>query len=264
MLAAALIAGLISACNRVPDGVIKPDKMAALMADIRVADAVVTVNPNDYRNPAAREALKKAVFDRHGVTEADYDSSLVWYGHNIGRYQEVNEMTIKILEDRLRTAGSRASAAAMSVAGDSVDIWNGERLYTFNSRSATKYLTFSLQPDRNWEAGDIYTWHTRFVVPAASAEWAITAEYDDGVIETLYSNMYTSNATRQNLMFITDSTRMAKQISGWIRVTTDDLRPAVLDSVGLIRRRRYDVGSGIRYPKRIVPRAANADTVIHD
>lgn len=35
---------LVAACNRVPEHVIQPEPMARLMADVRVADAVVSVN----------------------------------------------------------------------------------------------------------------------------------------------------------------------------------------------------------------------------
>lgn len=249
-------------CNRVPDEVIEPEAMASLMADMRVANAVVSVNASDYRNPAAKEALKQALFARHGVTEEQYDSSLMWYGHNIGIYQEVTDRSIEILEQRLEEAGSAATAAAMSVAGDSVDIWDGPRLFTFDRRSASDYLTFNLEPDRNWDSGDVYTWHARFVMPAAKAQWTITAEYDDGVVEMLHSSIYTTAPGRQEITFFTDSTRRARSISGWLQIEPDNRRPAVIDSVGLIRRRKYDAANGRRLQRRIIPRATNADTTV--
>lgn len=241
-------------CNRVPDGVIQPEPMAQLMADMRVADAVVSVNSSDYRGPATREALRMAVFNRHGVTEAQFDSSLVWYGRNIGKYQEVNDRTIDILEGRLARAGSAASAAAMSIAGDSVDIWDSSRLFTVTRRSPSQFITFHLSPDRNWEAGDVYTWRARFAIPPASASWSITAEYDDGAVEIVNSTMLASAPGSHDLTLFTDSTRSARAISGWLRIEPDRMRPAIIDSISLIRRRRYTPVNGRPSQRRIIPR----------
>lgn len=257
------VAAVVMACNGVPDGVLGNEQMAQLMADMRMADAVVSVNSSDYRNPAAKLALRDAVFRRHGVSEDQFDSSLVWYGHNVGKYQEMTDRSIEILQDRLEKAGSAAVAAAMSVAGDSVDIWESARLYTFTKQSPTDFVTFHLTPDRNWEPGDVYTWHTRFVLSPENAMWAMTAEYDDGVTEFVQSNLVPGSSGRQELTFFTDSTRNAKSISGWLIVKSNDRRPAVIDSVGLIRRRRYDPQGSRRTQRRIIPKADNADTTRH-
>lgn len=259
-----VLAVAAASCNRVPDGVIKPEAMARLMADIRVADAVVNVNGADYRNRASREALRKAVFDRHGVTEAEFDSSLVWYGHNIGRYQDVTDRSIEILEERLEIAGSKATEAAMSIAGDSVDVWEKPRVYTFNEKSPTHFLTFSLETDRNWESGDVYTWRARFVVPPTKADWAITAHYDDGVVEILQSSVKSSAPGKHEITFFTDSTRRADYISGWLEVEQPGHRPVVIDSVSLVRRRKFAPVGGRRSQRRIVPKVEHADTTKHN
>ena len=47
---AALIAA--TACNRVPSHVIQPDDMAEVLADMRMADAVITVHPSQYSQPS--------------------------------------------------------------------------------------------------------------------------------------------------------------------------------------------------------------------
>ncbi len=258
--AVAAVAILVVACNRVPDGVIKPEAMARLMADIRVAEAVVNVNGSDYRNRATREALRKAVMERHGVTEAEFDSSLVWYGHNLGRYQDVTDRSIEILEERLEIAGSKATAAAMSVAGDSVDVWEKPRIYTFNEKSPTRYLTFSMETDRNWESGDVYTWRARFVVPPEKAEWAITAHYDDGAVEMLQSTVKSSAPGKQEITFFTDSTRRADYISGWMLIEQSGHRPVVLDSVSLVRRRKFAPVGGRRSQRKIIPKVEYADS----
>lgn len=232
------IAAALAACNGVPDHVIQPDEMASLMADVRMADAVVTIQAREYNNDTVKLALRRAVLERHGVSEADFDTSLVWYGHNIGKYQEVTQMSIDILEQRLKDATARAAGeAALSVAGDSVDIWTGPLVFSVNRRSPSRYIAFVFDSDRNWEPGDIYTLRSRVVSPLNAVHWNMTAQYDDGAVETTISSLSVSESGRQELMLVTDSTRTAVRISGWIEVTPDGYRPAVIDSVGLTRRR---------------------------
>ena len=249
------MAFLAIACNLVPDYVIQPDEMAELMADIRLADAVVKINDDDYVNYASKYALRKAVFDRHGITQQQFDTSLVWYGHNLGKYQDITKQSIDILEARMVKVNALVRGSAMSVAGDSVNIWDAPSSYAFTQRSPSKIISFSYDSDRNWESGDIYTWRVRFIVPPRSAEWVITTEYDDGTVETATNNLSSNDATSQKLSFFMDSTRVATHISGWMRFDVDVNKPSVVDSVGLIRCRKstpvkpkYDMQRTIKTP----------------
>lgn len=232
------VCALLYACNGVPRYVIQPDEMAELMADIRVADAVVAVNRNEFNEEYKQLALRNAVFERHGVTSEQFDTSLIWYGHNMSVYQDVTKKSISILEGRLKQVNALAAGeAAMSVSGDSVDIWDASRFYIFSDRGPSQYVVFEYDTDPNWEQGDVYTLRSRLITPAKYAQWNITAEYDDGAIETITSNVSLDNPARQELTLVTDSTRTATRISGWLNVEPVAARPAIVDSVSLMRRR---------------------------
>ncbi|MDO4320480.1 MAG: DUF4296 domain-containing protein [Bacteroidales bacterium] len=250
--AVAVIAACVG-CNRVPSHVIEPERMARLMADMRMADAVITLNPGDYRSDSSRVILKRAVFDRNGVTQADFDTSLIWYGHNIDRYQEINDRTIEILEGRLADIGAAGGTGnALSVAGDSVDVWPGAMSYVISRRSPSDFITFGMESDRNWEQGDVYTWSFKFATMPASARWGISAEYDDGSVETLTSMITVGGSVRQTISFLTDSTRSARYIGGWLYVEPDGHRPVFIDSVSLTRGRLDGHKQSRHYMQRMV------------
>lgn len=228
----------VCACDRVPGYVIQPDKMAELMADVRTADAVVAAHRSDYMSEPKKLALKKAVLERHGVTPEQFDTSLMWYGQNIGKYQEITRKSIEILEKKLKETNAMvADEAAMTVSGDSVDVWDGSRFFIINHRSPSQFITFEYDSDPNWEKGDIYTLRTRLVTQPMTGNWNLTAYYDDGAIETITSNLAMDNPSRQELTLITDSTRTATHISGWINLEPQNGRPVIVDSLGLMRRR---------------------------
>ena len=251
-----IVATLIAvACNRVPDTVIQPDDMAELMADVRVADAVIAVNQAQYNAPGTREALRQAVFDRHGITKEQFDSSLVWYGHNMNLYQDVADRTIEILEARMERVNGVVAEAALSVAGDSVDVWQRPSALIVNDFSPSQYITFNLAADRNWERGDFFTWNVRLAVPPVSASWSMTAEYSDGTVETVISSLDVTELNRQSMAFFTDTTRTAVALSGWLYLATEGHRPVVVDSLSLTRSRITMPNQPYRrMQRRIVPR----------
>lgn len=244
----------LASCNRVPDYVIQPEEMAQLMADVRTADAVVSVNARKYGTEKSKLALKQAVFERHGVTEEQFDTSLVWYGHNIGKYQEVTDRSIEILESRQRELSARAAGeAAMSVSGDSVDIWTAPQYVVVTRRSPSQYVAFTQESDPNWQRGDIYTFRARIVSPVALVKWNLTAEYDDGAVSVYTTDMSTASPARQEISLYTDSTRTPVRVSGWINVVPDGSRPAIVDSISVVRRRNDAVASSHRrFVQRLV------------
>lgn len=255
LLPAITLVLVFAACNRVPEQVIQPDEMAELMADVRVADAVIAVNPAQYNVPGTREALRQAVFDRHNVTKEQFDSSLVWYGHNMNLYQDIADKTIEILEARMAKVNGVVAEAALSVAGDSVDVWQRPTAMIVNSFSPSPYITFNLQSDRNWQRGDFFTWNAHLAVPPTDASWSITAEYSDGTTETVVASLDITELNRQSLTFFTDSTRTAVALSGWLRLGLNGDRPVVIDSLSLTRSRITMPNQPYRrMQRRVVPR----------
>lgn len=253
----------LSCCNRVPDGVIPPGRMAELMADVRMADAMVKVRQQDYAAPARKLAVRNAVFERHGVTAEQYDSSLVWYGHNIKRYQDVTDRSIEILEHRLAEANAVAAGdLAMSVAGDSVDLWIDALPWVVTPRSASRIYTFTYESDANWEPGDSYTLRARTITPLQGARWNMTAWYTDGALESITGSLNTNDPHRQELTLLTDSTRTARRIAGYILVEPEGHKPVILDSLGLTRRHRVEgIKQSRPYQQRLyVPRTTDTIT----
>ena len=120
IVALVAVSALLPACKGVPDHVIPPDEMSELLADRHIAEAVVDYNGPQWRTDSQRIALRDAVYLRHGVTQADVDTSLDWYGHNIGRYMEVYDRTIEILESRITGSDARVRAEQVTIAGDHV------------------------------------------------------------------------------------------------------------------------------------------------
>lgn len=232
-----MVAIAMLSCNRVPDNIIQPDEMADLLADIHTAESVVEMNYGSYATEDSRRALKHAILDKHGITQADLDTSFMWYGGHLDKYMAVYDNTTEILQSRLdKNQALEAEQASLSVSGDSVDVWSQPRRYVCSVRSATKYLTFKLSADKNWSKGDSYTWRAKFFNNKSTVRWGIVAEYDDGTTEVL--NDQFSSTGWQQVTFYTDSTRTAKAVRGYLEIDPRSNTTAMyLDSVQLVRNR---------------------------
>jgi len=76
-------------------------KMVELLVDTHLADALLFVD-----NSRSDEKRDKALFyypsvlEKHGITKARMDSSVVWYMRNPAAYARIYEQVIKNLEKR--------------------------------------------------------------------------------------------------------------------------------------------------------------------
>lgn len=247
---AVLAAAVVLSCSRTPSGVLSKGEMAELLADIHVGEAVVENNYNDYLSDSAKKVVKQAILEKHGVTQAELDSSFMWYGKHLDRYIEVYEETADILQKRLDNAGAiGASMSGGAVAGDSVDVWAGARNFELSRRSPSDIVAFVLKHDDNWESGDIYTWRVKLHNSPVMARFDLNADYVDGTTEVL-STTFAGDGWHE-ITFYTDSTRQASRIYGDMRLDIGRDRPVFVDSVELIRNRLQPHVYPMRYRQRL-------------
>lgn len=252
---------LLSACSRVPKGVIAPEEMSQLMADVHTAEAVIDMNRSIYMSDSVKQAFKQSVFARHGVTQADFDSSMMWYGRNITKYMDVYDRTIEILEHRIIESGNRVAAeAALSIAGDSVDVWPYAGYLQFTDRVPSHTVTFAFNSDDNWERGDVYVWRAKFFNNGdKSSQWTIACEYDDGTLE--YISQTISGDGWKELTFYTDSLRTASRLYGFLEAANRRGTTLAADSIEMVRKRvdpeKYSRRYAIRKMHGVLPKTGN-------
>lgn len=230
------LAALVAACGKVPSEVIQPHDMARLMADVHIAESVIDMTPRMTNSDSLKQAMKQSVYMRHGVSAAEVDSSLAWYGRNIKYYMDVYDETIEILEQRLTESGNKIAAAnALSIAGDSVDVWPNARYITFNDMMPSKMIAFSFDSDKNWQRGDNYTWRAKFFNSPDESQWVLAAEYSDGSVEYISSKI--GGDGWKEIKLQTDSTLTPVRIFGYFNALNRRGTSLRLDSLEMVRKR---------------------------
>lgn len=162
-----------------PKGVLSKNKMAQVLADYHLTYSIAQNLPSDKRYQIP--LLIKGTLRKHKVTEAQFDSSLIWYTRNPRDLNTIYSHVNRILMEReaalaQETEEQKASDGTSAEGkeeegrrpfgkGDSVDVWQHDRFYAMNRLSSTRRVEFVLSPDSTFRSTDRLEWEfeTRFL-----------------------------------------------------------------------------------------------------
>lgn len=95
LLSIALIV-LLSQCRRRPDAILTRDEMKAVTKDMVLAQSYID---SKYGMPdSVRKAYYGSVLEKHGISQAKYDTSLIWYGENLPMLTKIYNQIIEELQ----------------------------------------------------------------------------------------------------------------------------------------------------------------------
>lgn len=146
---------LLCSCSKAPSGILTEKEMQGVMTDMYLAEAMVGIDYQTYKSDSMKQALYESVFRKHGITQAMYDSSLMWYGKNLDVYMEIYGRMIKDLDSRVDALGD-IQAEAVSSSRDSIDIWPRRTYLTLSADQLFNGTTFDIRPKENYSSGSIF------------------------------------------------------------------------------------------------------------
>lgn len=214
-----LIFLIIAACSRVPKGIIPERKMQQILTDMHLADAIIDADPYNFHTYEAKKALYQSVFDKHRITEAVYDSSLIWYGKNLDVYMQVYKMALTEVNRQIATIGTIEPEQAYIPNKDSVDIWSIDRYYTFSPASLSNTLIFKFSEREEYSSGSIFVLGVHVWGLASGilppVEVHLRAEQND---TTIIVNKSIINDGYHELILRSVPVKKVKQVYGYIRL----------------------------------------------
>lgn len=107
---------VLFACTSRPSIVLSEKKMENVLYDLYLADTEII--KNNYllnSDQLAKQKLFQSVFDKHKITQAEFDTSLVWYNQNLDLYMKINERIIQrydVAIENMELEKNRAEADA--------------------------------------------------------------------------------------------------------------------------------------------------------
>lgn len=233
------------ACSKVPSGVLSEKKMKEVLIDMHLAEAMINSNYKEYNTYEKKAALYKSVFDKHGVTEADYDTSLVWYGRNLDIYMRVYDGVIAELNAKKKALGDIQPDAAPNTGQDSVNIWNRFDYLTFSPQSPYNGVYFNFVPQGGYKAGSSFVlslevWGLNKQMTQAP-EVRLSVEQSD---TTFTAMRYLTHDGLNELIVKSLPLQTIKRVYGYIRLKAsgDRYYKIYMDSIRLMR---YNYGTNV-------------------
>lgn len=94
-----------AACSRKPSYVLSQGEMIDVLYDIQLAQSIFRIN-NDFSSDEKKDAVIEGILKKHNLTQAELDSSLVWYADNLSVYIKINDS----VASRLKTNYEKLTA----------------------------------------------------------------------------------------------------------------------------------------------------------
>ena len=258
---------LMLSCGRMPRGVMSVNQMADLIVDLQLADAYIENHAYDFDSDSSKMVIKQSIFKKHGITQQDYDSSLVWYAHNMEDYVKAYDKAIVKLKNRydkfsktpdgsmpndMITEGAIQGAPTHDAAPkrsigiqkmgrkrpvpngeDAIDLWTGKRNYTLAQGARRGFITFDFTPDANGQRGDRY--QLSYLLSRFSNEFKVSlnVDYTDGGTSQITRGTNSDGWVTIDLQ--SDSTRQVRRIYGYVSYDIKHGHTAFVDSLSLFR-----------------------------
>lgn len=207
---------LLSSCNRRPGDVVSPQKMTEVLYDIRLTQSIYANDPQ-FKSDEMKDALVAGVLRKHKITQAELDSSLLWYSDNIQYYSAIND-----------TVAARLKAKNESLMRSRIGSGANRRqtnqiiptFYYLNEYSPT--LSFDIDSLKIKNIKNISLFHLKFDIQGLSAEQEAEASVYFNYKDTLVRRkMPIERNTHYSFSKPSLPDSLLKSISGYIHLKND-------------------------------------------
>lgn len=240
----ALLAVVMVACKvERPGYVLSDGVMEKVLYDYHIAKAM---GENlDYNEQYKRTLYLNAVFKKHNITQAQFDTTMAWYA----RHPEVVNEVYDIVRERLMASREnynhlvslRDGKPTKSKAGDSIDVWIWDRIHMLSGMPLDNKLMFTLPSDDNYQANDTIKWTVGFnflseqlVDTTKRPIMAMQVAYAKDTIISALCRIDSSQVAQ--LVLQADTLGDIKELRGFIYYPTNQPKHTLLiDSVSLMR-----------------------------
>ncbi|MDR2859985.1 MAG: DUF4296 domain-containing protein [Mediterranea sp.] len=239
-----LVLIIVGGCKaKRPSGILSESKMENLLYDYHVAKVMGDDLPSNENYK--KQYYIDYVFRKHGVTEAIFDSSMVWYARHTDVLAQVYVQVSKRLkshqEEIARLVAFRDRKLKTSDPGDSIDVWREDRVYFLTGYPLNNKVLFVLPSDENFKKQDSLSWEVRYRFfdsqPADSAMKALMSMQIVYKNDSIVSAIKEIRKSGKEYIGLQSDTSDIKEIRGFIYFSQRDTlkRNLLIDNVALMR-----------------------------
>ena len=233
------LAILTSCGKQIPSHVLKPEQMEDVLYDYHLAMGMFG-NKHIIENPQ-RNAFMNYIYDKHKITSAEFDSSMVWYTREALELCAIYERLEKRFKREHNHAetllSNRKEENTMTTSyGDTVDTWRKRDIYWMSNGPLNNKLAFEFKTDTNFHAKDAFRWNMdiHFLTPG-ELTLGLNVIYDNDSV--IGKTRKVDESGNQEIYLHTDSAYQIKELNGFIYVKNDSIKdPRILiKNISLMR-----------------------------
>ena len=188
-----LVLMLVVACKpTVPSEYIQPDDMEDILYDYHLALAM-SRQKGGREVDFNRSLYFQSVLKKHGVTEAEFDSSLVYYYSHVYRLKDIYSEVNQRLSDEATSLGVAVGDinrySQYSTTGDTANIWNQQTDLLLVPCPTMNRYDFTVKVDSTFKRGDsfMFQFMSEYIWQSGSKDLTvcIVCKYEgDSIIQT--------------------------------------------------------------------------------
>lgn len=143
-------------CEKRPKNILAKSEMTNVLYDYHIAQAILgqegNGKDNEYKN------ILDAVLSKHNITQAEFDSSIVWYNVHADDLEDIykeleNRFNARAEEIKL-TTGENEMATIITENGDTTNLWNGPKTILLRNQDILAIEKFSYKADTSFHHND--------------------------------------------------------------------------------------------------------------
>lgn len=250
----------VMACKvKRPDGVIAESQMEELLYDYHLARSMGENLPvsDNYK----KALYIQSVFQKYDVTQAEFDSSMVWYT----RHTDILAKIYEKINDRLKEEQAsinhmvaiRDKKPPVSQPGDSVELWFMEQVSCLTNAQDNNKISFVIPADVNSQDRDALVWKASFFYPSKASKTGKAMPETYMAMQMIYRNDSVITSSRkitrsgeQEIRLQSDTLGALREVRGYIYFEGGKDDYVLVHNISM---KRYRVTGEIAKPVEPVP-----------
>lgn len=209
----------------VPADYIQPSDMEDILYDYHVAQAMGREGQKNSL-PYDENGYFQAVLRKYQVTEAEFDSSLVYYYSHAERLKKIYQNVSERLNNEASALGVTSGSFGLSTygtTGDTANVWRGPSEVMLMPLPTANRFDFSLKADSSYHKGDsfMFQFNSDYIYEAGSRDAVVCllSTYEgDSIVQTVYH--ITMSGLSQIRVPVNRDYRL-KEMTGFVYLASD-------------------------------------------
>lgn len=243
-----VVALLALSCKpTIPSKYLQPDELEDVLYDYHLADAMSEMNHNGEDMKYNQQLYRQAALKKHGITQAELDSSLVYYTRHSDKLHDIYENLAKRFSDEALALGASANDinqyGNLTSDGDTANIWTGVKAVVLTADAPYNVMTFRLEADTTFHKGDriILNFNSDFIFKEGIRDAIVMLSVKFSNDSVACNTMHISSNSKYNVS-VSDNDRLGiKSIRGFFYLPKDTrnslpaLRVLSLTNINMVR-----------------------------